>query len=68
MESTTPWRGPLRRPRQGVVDGLEMSDVAADVAAVAAFLAAQTQQMSWLLIQQMSSLQPRLPPAVLVQQ
>ena len=42
MESTTPWRGRLRCPRQGVVDGIEMSDVAADVAAVAAFLAADT--------------------------
>ena len=31
-----------RRPRQGVVDSIEMSDVAADVAAVAAFLAADT--------------------------
>ena len=39
MESTTRWSGatPL-----GVVDGIEMSDVAADVAAVAAFLAADT--------------------------
>ena len=40
MKSTTP-RGRLRRPR-GVVDEIEMSDVAADVAAVAAFLAAGT--------------------------
>ena len=40
MKSTTP-RGRLRRPR-GVVDEIEMSDVAADVAAVAAFLAADT--------------------------
>ena len=37
MKSTTP-RGRLRRPR-GVVDEIEMSDVAADVAA---FLAADT--------------------------
>ena len=34
--------GRLRRPPQGVVDEIEMSDVAADVAAVAAFLAADT--------------------------
>ena len=39
MESTTPWRG---RRSQGVVDGIEMSDVVADVATVAAFLAAET--------------------------
>ena len=32
----------LRRPAQIVVDGIETSDVAADVAAVAAFLAADT--------------------------
>ena len=37
MKSTTPW-GRLRRPRD-VVDEIEMSDVAADVAA---FLAADT--------------------------
>ena len=42
MESTTPWQERLRCPRQGVVDGIELSDVAADVAAVAAFLAADT--------------------------
>ena len=41
MELTSPWRG-LWLPRQGVVDGIEMSGVAADVAAVAAFLAADT--------------------------
>ena len=42
IPSTPPWRGRRRRPRQGVVDSIEMSDVAADVAAVAAFLAADT--------------------------
>ena len=43
MKSTTPWRGafgpPPPLPPQGVVDEIEMSDVAADVAA---FLAADT--------------------------
>ena len=44
VPSTTPWAwwGRRRRPRQGVVDSIEMSDVAADVAAVAAFFAADT--------------------------
>ena len=40
IKSTTPWEG--APPIQGVVDGIEMSDVAVDVAAVAAFLAADT--------------------------
>ena len=35
-------QGRLRRPRQGVVDGIEMSGVAADVAAVAFFAADTT--------------------------
>ena len=43
MKSTTPWGGAFGAPPgHGGSDGIEMSDVAADVAAVAAFLAADT--------------------------
>ena len=44
IPSTTPWgEGDAEgAPSQGAIDSIEMSDVAADVAAVAAFLAADT--------------------------
>ena len=42
MESTTPRGGAPPAPPHSVVDDIWMSDVAADVAAVAAFLAADT--------------------------